>query len=33
MADQEKRSYPNFPQLFVNEIKWDKIATLIMKKK
>ena len=31
MAEQQRRSYPDFPQLFVNKIKWDEIATLIQK--
>ncbi len=32
MAEQQKRSYPDYPQLFVNQIEWDKIANLIQKK-
>ena len=32
MADQQTRSYPNYPQLFVNQLQWEAISGLIQKK-
>jgi len=31
MDDQAQRSYPDYPQLLVNQFNWDNIAELIMK--
>lgn len=32
MAEHEKRSYPIYPQLFFNKIKWDEVAKQIQRK-
>lgn len=33
MKAQQERAYPDFPQLFVNQINWEKTANLIARKK
>jgi hypothetical protein len=32
MKAQQERAYPDFPQLFVNQINWEKTANLIQRK-
>lgn len=32
MEEQQRNTYPDYPQLFVNRIKWNEVAELIQKK-